>query len=357
MGKEYNCLIGLRRRIILFFPPPAILREEERKIPRSIAGSFMSWLFIAIVAYFISAITAVIDKSLLVRPIPDPLVYTFYVGFLSIFALILPYLSCFGSLFLPGSFVCGGLSWPGLSNFSIDIGVGLICLFSLFLLYSAFKKGEVSRVVPVIGGLTPVFVLLLSYLFLGERLVFWQIIAFIFLVAGGVAISLEWNIGEDGARKKRFFRSWKMSVGAALGLAIFYVCAKVIYAHQEFIAGFVWSRMGSFLGSLLLLASIKKRKAILGATKNLGAPAGSLLVFNKVLAGVAFVLLNYAINLGSAVLVNAAQGAQYVFLLGMTIFISKKRPHILEEEINWPVFGQKLAAVVLIGVGLVILAG
>ncbi|MBI4837454.1 MAG: EamA family transporter [Candidatus Portnoybacteria bacterium] len=328
----------------------------------------MSWLFIAIGAYFINAFTAVIDKSLLVRPIPDPLVYTFYVGFLSIFALILPYLSCFGSLFLPGLFVCGGLSWPGFLNFSVDIGAGLIFLASLFLLYSALKRGETSRVVPVIGCLTPVFVLLLSYLFLGERLVFWQIMAFVFLVAGGAVISVEWNAGEGGTRKKRFFRSWKMSIGAALVLSIFYVCAKVIYTHQEFVVGFVWSRMGSFLGSLLLLVFIKNRKAIFGATKNLGAPAGqpaklrlallagSLLVFNKILAGAAFVILNYAISLGSATLVNAAQGVQYVFLLGLTVLLAKKRPHILEEEINWPVFGQKFLAVVLIGAGLLMLA-
>ncbi|PIZ70106.1 MAG: hypothetical protein COY11_03250 [Candidatus Portnoybacteria bacterium CG_4_10_14_0_2_um_filter_44_20] len=328
----------------------------------------MSWLFIAIVAYFINAFTAVIDKSLLVRPIPDPLVYTFYIGFLSVFALILPYLSCLGSLFSYGSFVCVGLSWPGLSNLAIDLGAGLIFLASLFLLYSALKKGEASRVAPVIGGLTPVFILLLSYLFLGERLAFWQITAFVFLVAGGGVISLEWNVGEGGIRKRRLFRSWRLSVGAALVLAIFYVCAKVIYTHQEFIAGFVWSRMGSFLGSLLLLVFIKKRKAIWSATRNLGAPAGqpaklrlallagSLLVFNKILAGVAFVLLNYAIYLGSASLVNAAQGAQYVFLLGLIVFFAKTRPRILEEEINWPLFGQKFLAVILISAGLLILA-
>lgn len=327
----------------------------------------MSWLLIAIVAYFISAITAIIDKSLLVQSIPDPLIYTFYVGFLSIFALGLPYLSCFGSLFF-SDLVCEGLFWPGLSNFAIDIGAGLIFLLSLFLLYSAFRKGEVSRVVPFVGGLTPIFVLFLSYLFLGERLAFWQIIALIFLVAGGVVISIERNVGEDGMRKRRFFRSWKMSVGAALVLAIFYVCAKAIYAHQEFLAGFVWSRMGSFFGSILLLMFIKKRKAIFGATSSrkvlAGQPAklrlallaGSLLVFNKILAGTAFVFLNYAISLGSVVLVNAMQGVQYVFLLCLTVFFAKTRPHILEEEINWPLFGQKFLAVILIGIGLLILA-
>lgn len=316
----------------------------------------MSWLLIAIVAYFISAITSVIDKSLLVRPIPDPLVYTFYIGFLSIFALGLPYLSCFGSLFFPASFVCSSLSWPGLLDFAIDIGVGLICLFSLLLLYSAFKKGEVSRVVPIIGGLTPVFILLFSFLFLGERLAIGQAFAFIFLVAGGIVISFDWNTEEGGGRRKWFFRGWKMSFAAALTLAIFYVCAKVIYTRQEFIVGFVWSRMGSFLGSLLLLMFIKKRKAIWSATRNLGASAGSLLVFNKILAGVAFIFLNYAIYLGSAAMVNAAQGVQYVFLLGLTVFFAKTRPHVLEEKINWLLFGQKFLAVILIGAGLLILA-
>jgi drug/metabolite transporter (DMT)-like permease len=329
----------------------------------------MSWLSIVIIAYFINAVVAVIDKSLLVRRIPDPLVYAFYVGFLSIFALALPYLSCL-PIFFSGSFACGGLSWPGFPNFLIDIGAGLIFLLALFLFYSALKTGEVSRVVPVVGGLTPVFILLLSFLFLGERLNFWQAGAFVFLVTGGIVVSLEKDMGIEVGRirKKKFFGAWKMSLAAALVLAIFYICAKSIYSHQEFISGFVWSRMGSFLGSVALLLFIKNRRAVFGAARNLelsvGQPAklrlallvGSLVVFNKVLAGAAFVLLNYAISLGNVALVNAAQGTQYVFLLGLTFVVAAKKPHILEENMTHLIFWQKLFAVLLIAAGLMILA-
>jgi hypothetical protein len=112
---------------------------------------------------------------------------------------------------------------------------------------------------------------------------------------------------------------------------------------------------------LALLAGqpAKLRLALLAgqpAKLRLALLAGSLLVFNKILAGTAFVFLNYAISLGSVVLVNAMQGMQYVFLLCLTVFFAKTRPHILEEEINWPLFGQKFLAVILIGIGLLILA-
>ena len=59
----------------------------------------------------------------------------------------------------------------------------------------------------------------------------------------------------------------------------------------------------------------------------------TLIVFtlNKILAASAFLLQSYAISLGSVTAVNALQGTQYVFLLGLTAVVSLWFPKLFHE--------------------------
>ena len=49
----------------------------------------MLWLIVAISAYLILAIVFLVDKYLLVGPIPNPKIYAFYIGTLGIAVLLL----------------------------------------------------------------------------------------------------------------------------------------------------------------------------------------------------------------------------------------------------------------------------
>lgn len=301
----------------------------------------MSWLIIAISAYFLNALNSVIDKFLLGRSIPQPIVYSFYVGILSITALV---------------FAPFGLVWPGLYQVLASFLVGIIFLFALIAFFTALKEGEASRVVPIIGGLTPIFVFSLTYLFLEERLNWFQILAFFLLVLGGVLISIKKNETSEATGSGYSIKGLKIAILTALLFGFFYVSVKFIFLNQPFISGFIWTRMGSFLAALGLLIPSKNRELIFGTTKTLEIKMGGLFIFNKALAGLAFILLNYAISLASVTLVNALAGIQYVFLLILVILLSKNLPFILEEKITWPIMIQKISAIFLIGLGLLILA-
>jgi drug/metabolite transporter (DMT)-like permease len=301
----------------------------------------MTWLFITIFAYFLYAINSAIDKRLLSKPLPNPAVYSFYVGILSIFALI----------FIPFGFI-----WPGFPQLIISLLVGSVFLFTLFVFFQTLKKDEVSRVVPIIGGITPIFVFILSYLFLGERLSWNQALAFLFLVSGGILLSIRRNEIFGAEQKKYSLQKFGMPILTAFLFGIFYVSIKFVFLHQPFISGFIWTRIGSFLTAFLLLIPSKNRKLIFKTTKNLEIKTGALIIFNKTLAGLAFILLNYAIYLGSVTLVNALQGIQYVFLLILIVFMSKASFLILNEKINKFVIIQKVFAILLIGIGLIILS-
>jgi drug/metabolite transporter (DMT)-like permease len=295
----------------------------------------MPWFLFAILGYFLMALVGVIDKFLLAqRPTTKPAVYTFYVGLLSIFALVLaPF----------------GFSWPGFGQFLISMLAGGLFIFGLLYLFRALDIGSASRVLAAFGGLTPILILSLSYLFLGERLGGGQFFAFFLLVSGSVLISSEKEPMREQRRRFRF-------IGLAIALtAVSLVLTKYIFLRQNFFSGFVWMRIGSFLAAILFLIPAKLRRSIFDAGRQSKSGISLLLVSNKGLAGMATVMVNYAISLASVSIVNALQGIQYAFLLLLTAALSKKFPHILKEKITPAILVQKISAIVLIAAGLVIL--
>lgn len=300
----------------------------------------MSWLFFSIISYFLLAVTAVLDKFLLKKSIPSPAAYVFFVGILSAFSLIL----------LPFDF-----AWIGWANFLAGLALGGVFMGFVYAFVVSIKNKEVSRMATLIGGTAPVFTLLLSLFFFGEQLLPMQILAVTFLIVGGILISIKTN-GRNIFHIKEFpWMSVAWALAAAFFGALYYVLAKDFFAEQRFIPAFAFSRLGSFLIVFIFLLVPAYRKEIFGARKTAGAGGGSLFVINKILAALSFISLNYALKLGSASVVNALQGMQFVFLLGFVVLLSKRYPNILKEELGRKILWQKIIAVALIIAGLFLL--
>ena len=291
------------------------------------------WLILGILAYFINAINALIDKSLLKTSIPHPLVYGFYVGILSLLNII----------FLPLDFQI-----PNTPELLFNFFIGIIFILALITFYYALKQGEPSIVTTIIGGLTPVIIGTLSFLFLEETLTRQEFIAFTLFVTGGVLLSF---------RKTSVERITKIypALLAALLFGIFYTATKFAFQDQSFISTFVWMRMGSVIAAIFLVLTPYSRKLIFHTSSNLNLNKSSLFLINKLLAGIAFVILNYAIYLASVTLVQSLQGIQYIFILMITSFLAKKFPEISEE--NEPaLIIQKILAIIFISTGFILLA-
>lgn len=303
----------------------------------------MNWVLISVIAYFLSGANSVIDKYLLHRSIPHPLVYAFYVGIFSIFSVIIaPF----------------GLVWPGVEHFLYAIGVGVIFLGALVAFFIALKADEASRIVALVGGATPGFILVLSIFVFGVTPTHREFLALALLVFGTVVISTRRNqkCSLIEFHKHECVQSTEIALLAAFLFALFFVSAKFVFNSQEFISGFVWTRVGSFLGAILLLFIPFVRRQIFHTTKTVKTKTGALFVINKTLAGVAFFLLNYAIAIGNITLVNALEGVKYLFILAIMLIITRKLPTVLAEEITPFVLIQKTVAVVSIALGLVVLS-
>ena len=77
------------------------------------------------------------------------------------------------------------------------------------------------------------------------------------------------------------------------------------------------------------------------------------------MGGTAFILQNWAIAMvpfGLLAIVFSLEGTKDIFLLVFAILLSSKFPKILKEQISREIIFQKIAAVLLIGSGLTILA-
>ncbi len=303
----------------------------------------MNWLLIAITAHFIFALVFVIDKYLFSHTYLKPAAYAFYVGLLGGLAILL---FPFGFSLLP------------LKQILISFFAGTFFVFAIFYFYKSVQLGEVSRITPIIGGLVPLFTLLFTYSFLGERLVFNQLIAFSLLVLGGIV--MVWPRKQvclvSGIIKSPLIKRLPLAVLATLFFAGSYVLTKFIYLEQNFINGFIWIRLGGILGAGALFVWPNTRKMIFETSEKIKLKTGKLAISSKALSGCAFILLNYAIFLGSVSLVNALQGVQYVFLFVLALFLSKKFPQIIREQINQSAVLQKVIAIVFIVLGLGFLA-
>lgn len=318
------------------------------------------WIFIAISSYFINAGVYVADKFLLSKKIHSSISYAFFVGIWSVFNFLI----------LPLDF------WvPTFQELSLDLLAGLLFLVTLIVWYKALHQSEATRVVPVVGALTPIFSFALSFIFFGEVFSERQFLSFVILVIGGVLISVKQTrmyvlkevtekfkgifgdvLGLVHAQYRPTRRLIFNSTASALLFAAYYVLMKYIYSHQPFIGGFVWSRLGTFIGVLLMLFVADWRRKIVEQQKGQKSPKNMGFFFSvRLLAAFAFILLNWAISLGNVAMINALQGIQFSFLIIMVLMLSKKYPDVLDEEMGGGVMFQKTVGVILVSLGLYVL--
>lgn len=296
----------------------------------------MNWLAIVLAGHFLNALAFLMDKFLLSsKRIPSPFVYAFFIGALGILALVL---------------IPFGFSVPSQTEIARALVAGATFILALVFFFAGLKENEASRVIPLTGALVPAFTFVLAYFTLGERLGQTEILAFVALVAGGVLITLERHGKGSG-------KGYAYAVIAALVFAISFVITKQVFIEQNFVSGFVWSRIGGCIMALSFLLIPSARYGIFHQPKQKGTGATmALFLVGQVSGALGFTLVNYAISLASVSLVNAMQGVQYAFVLVMIGLLSRKFPKILSEKLSGGVLVQKITAVVLISVGIGLIA-
>lgn len=298
-----------------------------------------NWILIVILGNFFAAISSIISKiavsGSVSKPI-NPTVYAFYSGLggSTVFfaALIL-------NIWLDFLKIGFGEVVTGLFS-------GLFLILGLWPFYSALYRSETSRVMTLFVGSMPLFTFLLKYFFLNERLNSIQLLAFVFLVSGGVLVFLK--------RRNNWLdlQSACLTIGSALGIAIGLVLAGETFKLQGFFSGFFWISIGYLLASLVIFLWPGQKQKILKIGAYAEKRSAFLFFSDKIFSILGSGLVKYAISLVSATLVNAFEGLRQFFVLILAAAISFWRPDILKEELKSIILWQKIIAVILVGIGL-----
>lgn len=308
----------------------------------------MSWFLIAIIAYALLAIVNIGDKLFLGNFVPNYKAYTALIGILGIV------------LFVAAPWF---LVWPGVAVFIVSIFAGVLFAAALLSFFYSLQVGQASRVIPFVGGLVPVFSLMFAAVFIGETLSVTQLVAFFFLIVGTTILiriphkTHWWEEIWKRIHKEHHTKEMLIAVLAAALFAGSFVASKYVYTQTEFLSGFMWIRLGTFIAGLAILTSKDTRKAFVKTFKKLPSSTGALFVGNQAIGAGGFLLQNYAISLGTVALVNALQGVQYIFVIALAILASIFFPKLAgKEDVDpWTII-EKIFAVIVIGGGLWVLA-
>lgn len=305
----------------------------------------MNWILWAIIAYFVIASETILDKFLLTsKRISHPVNYAFYSGLMSLFAFVL---FPFGFHIIPGGKIL------------FSLVSGMLFTGGILSLFFAIQKNEASRVIPLVGAVIPIVVYLLSKAFLKEHLGNTELLGVVALVSGGLWLSF--NMEEK--TEKKFFDGFYVTILAGVLLAIVSFSFKKMYLQDNFINVYIWTRFGVMLGALSLFLVPHWRKRIFASFSNFKKPSvrnqssGLIFIATKILGGTGSILKEWSTALGSVVIVNSLVSVEYIFIFVLGIILSFRFPKIFQEKKNVENAMQKITAIALITIGIVLVSG
>lgn len=297
----------------------------------------MLWILVITLAYLCFALASLGDRIILSGP-SRPNSYTFFVGVLSAAVILLiPFI---------GISIPQGILWLWI------ILAALFNILGIYTMFSALNEFDVSKIIPTIGALQPIFVVILSFLILGDdAMESRQILAFVILLLGSVLISIEKNY-----RVTR--KSFILSFFAALFFSLEMIFAKIVYLDLAFWDGFIWMKIFGLVFVMSFLFNKTFRSDIFKVDQKLDKKNSIIFFLGQGFGGLANILQGWAISLVPLAylgIMNAMKGLQYVFLFIFALIISATFPKLLNEKTTKTIIIQRIIAIILIVIGLSVL--
>ncbi len=294
----------------------------------------MSWIVFAIVTQVLFAVSNFIDKFLIDKKIRDPLLVTVLAGLVSFLLGLL-------------IFLFRGFSIIETKQLVLILISGILLELYLIPYFQALTMDDASRIVPLFQFM-PVFVLILSYIILGEALTGKQFLGSVFIIVGGFVLAAK-KI-EGGSIFKLRKSLWLMVI-ASLLYAVTGVLFKWVVVAQDFWLTLAYENIGMGIGAIILLLWPSYRSGFRRETKKLKLSTWGLLFVNETVYVLALLSMFYAILLGSVALVSVIAGVQPFFVLLFGLILSTWFPSIIQEDIQKNTVLLKVLAILLIFIG------
>lgn len=235
---------------------------------------------------------------------------------------------------------------------AIAFVAGVADLAASFFYYKALKSGEASETLAIMGGFTPVATFAFAYVLLAGRMTEQELIGFVLMTCGGFVMFF--------SEKLPIKQMLPMVVLTAVLFGLANVLQKMVYDRTNFLTGFVWFTVGTFMGSMSLLVVPSWRRQIFGDSGDQAEPRNRFWYFvNRFMAGVGAFLVMYAISRANPAIVNAIAGVRYAVIFLGAFLLTQFRPMWLKETFcGSELVGKSIAPLfVIAGLVVVTLAG
>jgi uncharacterized membrane protein len=174
-----------------------------------------------------------------------------------------------------------------------------------------------------------------------------QLIGFVLMTGGGFLMFFS-----EKLPLRRLLPAILLAAGL---LGLVNVLEKLVYNRTNFVSGYVWFTIGTFVGALLLLVRASWRKQIFSESGE-DNPRNRFWYFvNRFLSGVGSFLIFYAISLGQPAIVDAISGVRYVIIFVGVLWLTKFHPKVLKEHFQGWQLVTKAGATCLVVAGLVLI--
>lgn len=293
-----------------------------------------SWLIFALLAPVLWGFSNVLDAAIHRNFVKNDSAMTVFLALTR-----LPFIIAF--------FIITGFKIPPVQAIIFMVIGGVLWMFPFVFYYKALEFEEPSRVV-LLMQTAPIFVLIISFFAINETLTIYQLLAFVFIIVGGVFAAI-----------KKLEGIWRFS--RAFWLVIFatflWAASDVIFKKFEpefftFLSAFAFYFLGSFLVAPLMLIGQRSRKKILASFSGLPHRAWKMLIIDQISGISGSLTFAYALTLGKASLTSALISIQPVIVILFSIILSRFIKEVITEDLSKTTLIFKGASLLFIIAGL-----
>ncbi len=302
----------------------------------------MAWLPLALAAPALLTVVNFIDKYIVEREVPDTRAMPIFAGVIGLLAA--------GLLWIFG--LVDAL--PPLDSLW-TIGAGILIIAAAAFYFMALPLAQASAII-ILLQITPVFILTLAWLLLGETITAAQLAGFWLILAAAVGVSIE---GSGG--RFHLGRAFVPMLIVNVLTAVSTLMLRLLSTSPSFPTLAAYQGVGQAIGALLVYLALPPFRAAFDRALTTTHRRGlGMIAFNEsqfLVARALFNQANQAVTLGPAALVSVLGGTQvfYAILFGWGLmFIA---PTVYREAVRQRDLLRKLAFAALMFVGLVFVIG
>jgi drug/metabolite transporter (DMT)-like permease len=301
-----------------------------------------SWLIFSLVAAFIWAVVNIIDKIIVSRYIDKVVVYLVFTGLTSLLGIGL-------SLFFKVQIL-------STSYLILALSTGILYQVYTYLFFRALQISDASSVANMLL-LVPVFSVIVGRFFFHELFQSWTYVG-IFLVLVGV-LGASWEVSSSsgpGLKRGRITPALGLMTLSAVLTTIDYSFQKAVLMVTTDMTLFLWSRVGVFLATILILILFRSVVPSMKHTiKSIPRIIMPIVVGNSIIDMVATFALMAAYSVGALGLVTTSVSTQPVFVLLLVILLNRIKPKLVpsKAEKEWFFLRFMAMAITIVGVYLI----